>query len=145
MPRETVTPRNLCGSEASPQQEVYMFLLNRCPALWALPVFAALLCNPAVAAHKKTAKAAGDVTVTGCLAKGDEANEFSIKGEDGKTYGLYSAKGVKLADHLNHKVTVTGVATKERGEGKEKKEAGRKEESEHLRVTNLKMVSTTCP
>lgn len=92
------------------------------------------------------AKTAGaDVTVTGCLAKGDEANEFSIKGDDGKTYGLFNGKGVKMADHLNHKVTVTGVPTKERGEGKEKKEAAGKEESEHLRVTNLKMVSTTCP
>jgi len=38
------------------------------------------------------ANAAGkkDLTVTGCLQKGDEANEFSITGEDGKSYDLTS-------------------------------------------------------
>lgn len=120
-----------------------MFLSGRC-TLWVVPVLAAFLCSTAMAANKKatTTKGSNDVTVTGCLAKGDEANEYSIKGEDGKTYGLYSSKGLKLADHLNHKVTVTGKGTKER-EGK--KEPGRPEESEHLRVTNLTMVSTTCP
>ena len=113
-------------------------------ALWAVPLFAALLVNIATAADKKaSAKTGGnDVTVTGCLAKGDEAKEYAIKGEDGKTYGLYSSKGMNLGEHLNHKVTITGKVTKER-EGK--KEAGRPEESEHLKVTNLTMVSTTCP
>jgi hypothetical protein len=33
-------------------------------------------------------------------------------GEDGKTWGLKS-NSVKLADHLNHRVTVTGKVTKE--------------------------------
>lgn len=123
-----------------------MFL--RTSPLWGVPVLAALLCTSAYAGEHKTkgaAKNGSPVTVTGCLAKGDEANEYSIKGEDGKTYGLFSSKGIKLADHLNHKVTVTGKATRERGEGKEKKEAGKMEESEHLRVTDLKMISTTCP
>src|SRR6266496_2315489 len=42
------------------------------------------LCTPAGVAQSKSA---GDkTTVTGCLQKGDEADEFSITGEDGKTY-----------------------------------------------------------
>lgn len=120
----------------------------RTTALLGIPVLAVLFCASAYADEHKgkgAAKSGSPVTVTGCLAKGDEANEYSIKGEDGKTYGLFSSKGIKLGDHLNHKVTVTGRATRERGEGKEKKEAGKMEESEHLRVTDLKMVSTTCP
>lgn len=122
-----------------------MFLSVR-QAVWAVPLFATLLVNTATADDKKAStKMGNDVTVTGCLAKGDEANEYSIKGDDGKTYGLYSSKGINMAEHLNHKVTVIGKVTKERGEGKEKKEAGRPEESEHLRVTNLTMVSTKCP
>jgi hypothetical protein len=42
------------------------------------------------------------------LQKGDEADEFSITGEDGKRYGLRSSI-VDLSKHLGHKVTVTGL------------------------------------
>ena len=86
-------------------------------------------------------------TVTGCLQKGDEPDEFTITGEDGKTWGLRSSD-VKLADHVGHKVTVTGTLKaesyeKEKGERdeNEKKEAV---EASDIRVTNLKMVSDTC-
>lgn len=86
------------------------------------------------------AKMRGNVTVTGCLQKGDEAGEYSITGEDGKVYGLRSTS-VNLADHLGHKVTVSGRAKpEERGE----KEKGSKEVAD-LTVSNLKMVSTSCP
>jgi hypothetical protein len=92
-------------------------------------------------------KAGGKTTVTGCLQKGDESDEFSITGEDGKTYGLRSS-AVDLSKHLGHKVTVTGAlkaesAEKEKGDSEEheKKEAA---EVGDIRVTNLKMVSDTC-
>ena len=91
--------------------------------------------------------AGGKTTVTGCLQKGDEAGEYSITGEDGKTYGLRS-KSMKLSQHLGHKVTVTGTlraesAEKEKGEAEEheKKEAA---EAVDIRVTDLKMVSDSC-
>ncbi len=87
------------------------------------------------------------VTVTGCLAQGDEANEFSIIDSSGKVFGLFSSGGVNLKEHLGHKVTVTGTPTKEKeSKAQEKKEAktGQPEESEHLRVSSLKMVSTSC-
>src|SRR5256884_6737172 len=82
-------------------------------------------------------------TVTGCLAQGDEANEYSIKGDDGKTYGLRSS-AVNLKEHLSHKVTVTGTSMHEKPEKHEAK-TGMPEESAHLKVTNLTMVSKTCP
>jgi len=97
-------------------------------------------------AKSKDGKSGKRVTVTGCLAKGDEANEFSITGADGKTYGLRS-NSVALADHLGHKVTVTGTTTKgekEEKEANEKKEGGKKEYAD-VQVSNLKMVSTSCP
>ena len=86
-------------------------------------------------------------TVTGCLQKGDEPGEFSITGEDGKTWGLRS-KTVKLEQHVGHKVTVTGSVHRE-SKAEEKKEgqmenAAGKEEYADLRVTSLKMVSDTC-
>jgi len=81
------------------------------------------------------------VSVTGCLAKGDEANEYSIRDSGGKTYGLMSSK-VNLKPHVGHQVSVTGTPMKEKS-GSEKHET-KAEESEHLRVTDLKMISTSC-
>jgi hypothetical protein len=104
-----------------------------------------LYCTPTGLAQEKSA--AGKTTVTGCLQKGDEPGEYSITGEDGKTYGLRS-RAVDLSQHLGHKVTVTGTlrpesAEKEKGEAEEheKKEAA---EAGDIRVTNLKMVSDSC-
>lgn len=101
--------------------------------------------SPSACAQEKTA--GGKTTVTGCLQKGDDPGEYSITGEDGKTYGLRS-KAVSLSQHLGHKVTVTGAlrpesAEKEKGEAEEheKKEAP---EAGDIRVTSLKMVSEQC-
>jgi len=82
-----------------------------------------------------------NVSVTGCLAQGDERNEYSIKDANGKTYGLRAGSEVNLKAHLRHKVTITGTPMKEK---KETVKTGTPEESEHLRVSNLSMVSTTC-
>ena len=104
-------------------------------------------CTPSGFARAKSP--GGKTTVTGCLQKGDETDEFSITGEDGKTYGLRSS-AVDLSKHLGHKVTVTGTLKaesyekeKEKGESEEheKKEAV---EAGDIRVTNLKMVSDSC-
>ena len=86
-------------------------------------------------------------TVTGCLQKGDQPDEFSITGEDGKSWDLRSST-VKLAEHVGHQVTVTGSPTRE-AKAEEKKEgqvenAARREELGELRVTSLKMVSQSC-
>jgi hypothetical protein len=85
--------------------------------------------------------------VTGCLQKGDQADLFSITGEDGKSWDLRSST-VKLADHVGHQVTVTGSPTRE-AKAEEKKagqveNAARKEGLGELRVTDLKMVSPGC-
>ena len=85
--------------------------------------------------------------VTGCLQKGDQADLFSITGEDGKSWDLRSST-VKLDEHVGHKVTVTGSPTRE-AKAEEKKEgevenAARKEALGELRVISLKMVSPSC-
>lgn len=83
--------------------------------------------------------------VTGCLQKGDEANEYSIKAPDGKMYGLTSTK-VDLSQHVGHKVTVHGYITPESAEGNEANEnaAGEKGGDIDVTVTSLKMASKTC-
>jgi opacity protein-like surface antigen len=99
-------------------------------------------------AQENQEKSAGQTqTVTGCLQKGDEADEFSITGEDGKSWELRSST-VKLAQHVGHKVTVSGPVTREskaeeKKEGEVEKAAGKREYGE-LRVTSLKMVSSSC-
>jgi hypothetical protein len=118
---------------------------------WLIPILFVSLCPLALIAQekqeKKAEKAAHTQTVTGCLQKGDEAGEYSITGEDGKTWGLHSTS-VKLDQHLGHKVTVTGSTTQE-SKAEEKKEgqvekASSKQEYADLDVTSLKMVSDSC-
>ena len=118
-------------------------------AFWLIPILCLSLCPVALIAQTAAPekKAEKSQTVTGCLQKGDEAGEFSIKGEDGKTWGLRSTS-VKLDQHIGHQVTVTGSTTHET-KAEEKKEgqvenAGSKAEYADLTVTNLKMVSDTC-
>src|SRR6266404_8146482 len=83
-------------------------------AFWLIPILCLILCPTALAQgtapqkqEKKADKSAHTQSVTGCLQKGDEPGEFSITGEDGKTWGLHS-NNVKLEEHVGHKVTVTG-------------------------------------
>jgi hypothetical protein len=91
-------------------------------------------------------------TLTGCLQKGEDANEYNLTAKDGATWEIKS-DSVKLDDHVGHTVTVTGVVShqkehamkedaktemKEHGMDKDAKEHG------HMTVTNLTMVSNTC-
>jgi hypothetical protein len=116
-------------------------MLVRISGALACAVLIAALSQPTFARGKTNA--ANTTTVTGCLTQGDEPNEYAIKSaEDGKTYGLKSTK-VDLAQHLNHKVTVTGAASHEKEKTKVSK-SGKPEEDMHMKVTDLKMVSTSC-
>ena len=104
---------------------------------------AALMCAPLGAQNKDTANTNKDtiMNVTGCLAQGDSKNEYMIKDDSGKSFGLRAETGVDLKAHLGHKVTITGTPMKT----KERVKAGQAEEDQHLRVSNLSMVSTSCP
>ena len=107
-------------------------------------LFAVCVFALAAGAQKGGAKNA-NVTVTGCLQKGDEADEFSLTGDDGKLYDLKSSS-VKLSEHVGHKVTVSGkfkAEAYEKEEAKESKEGGKKEAGD-IQVSTLKMVSSSC-
>ncbi|HEX7288062.1 MAG TPA: hypothetical protein VF532_17890 [Candidatus Angelobacter sp.] len=103
------------------------------------------ICTAAIAAAQQSGKKGSSKTVTGCLQKSDEADEFRLTATDGKIYDLRSST-VKLSEHLGHKVTVTGSFKPEsygKDEDKEKKETGAKEAGD-IQVQSLKMVSTSC-
>jgi hypothetical protein len=96
--------------------------------------------------HKKTR------TLTGCLQKGDDANEYKLTTMKGATWEIKSDT-VKLEDHVAHTVTITGVVSNATLHGaKEDAKAEAKEhgidkhstEHGHMTATNLNMVSNTC-
>ena len=96
--------------------------------------------------HKKTR------TLTGCLQKGEDANEYNFTAKGGGTWEIKS-DSVKLDDHVGHTVTITGVVSNAKGHGiKEDAKAEMKEhgmgknatEHGHMTVTDLTMVSDTC-
>jgi hypothetical protein len=97
--------------------------------------------------HKKTR------TLTGCLQKGEDANEYNLTTKDGGTWEIKS-DSVKLDEHVGHTVKVTGVVPNAMAHGmkedtkEEMKEHGMDKhatEHGHLTVTDLTMVSDTCP
>ena len=100
------------------------------------------------------AKEKADVRdVTGCLSKGDSANEFLLTGDDASTWEVRSSK-VALGKHLGHTVTATGVVSNAKMHNLKEdtkdaaKDAGMKNtnnnEHGHLKITALKMVSESC-
>jgi len=96
--------------------------------------------------HKKTR------TLTGCLQKGDDANEYKLTTAKGATWEIKSDT-VKLGEHIAHTVTITGVVSNATAHGvKEDAKAEAKEhgidkdstEHGHMTVTHLKMVNDSC-
>jgi len=127
-------------------------------SIWLVPALLISLCP--IVSHAQAMAAPGKmpgmhmhakIKATGCLQKGESANEFSLTGKDGKTWELHST-AVKLGEHVGHTVTVTGVPHHET-KAEEAKEAktepaettgAEAKEAGDLFVTSLKMVSKTC-
>jgi hypothetical protein len=78
------------------------------------------------------------------MQKGDEANEFAITDEHGKTYQLRNS-AVDLTKHVGHKVTITGTFKAEKKEG-QSAEYNQHEatESGTIQVATLTRVSEKC-
>ncbi len=95
--------------------------------------------------HKKTR------TLTGCLQKGEDANEYNLTAKGGGTWEIKS-DSVKLDEHVGHTVKITGVVANATAHGmkedakEEMKEHGMDTHAErgHMTVTNLTMVSDAC-
>jgi hypothetical protein len=96
--------------------------------------------------HKKTR------VLTGCVQKGDAANEYKLTTAKGGTWEIKS-DSLKLGDHVGHTVTITGVVSnatlhgaKEDAKAEAKEHGMDKDSTEHghMTVTYLKMVSDSC-
>lgn len=91
--------------------------------------------------HQKTR------SMTGCLQKGDNANEFRLIAADGSKWDVKS-DSVKLGAHVGHTVKVDGVVENASAHGmkedvKKTVDKGATETGD-LTVTNLAMVSSSC-
>jgi len=91
-------------------------------------------------------------TLTGCLQKGEDGNEYNFTAKGGGTWEIKS-DSVKLDEHVGHTVKITGVVSNATAHGmKEDTKAEMKEhdmdkhatEHGHMTVTDLTMVSDTC-
>jgi hypothetical protein len=96
--------------------------------------------------HQKTR------TLTGCLQKGEDANEYNLTAKDGGTWEIKS-DSVKLGEHVGHTVKIVGVVSNAAAHGMkedtkdEMKEHGMDKNSTehgHITATDLTMVSDTC-
>ena len=96
--------------------------------------------------HKKTR------TLTGCLQKGESADEYNLTTAKGGTWEVKS-DSVKLGEHVGHTVTITGVVSNATAHGmkedtkEEMKEHGMDKsatEHGHLTATDVSMVSDSC-
>ncbi len=131
--------------------------MARSTARFAFPVVATLFASVCVlgvwahvAAHpQEHGKAKGEsMSVTGCLQKGSEDNGYYITDDSSRMWEL-SSKSVKLAPHVGHQVTVTGVEVRKSKSVESKTEESEKTEASgkpyaDLNVKSLKMVSETC-
>ena len=92
-------------------------------------------------------------TLTGCLDKSEkDSNEYQLTTKTGGTWEIKS-DAVKMAPHVGHTVTVTGVVSNATAHGlKEDTKAEAREhgidkdstEHGHMTVSGLKMVSDSC-
>lgn len=83
-------------------------------------------------------------SMTGCLKKGTEAGTYmvtDVEGKGPKSIGIVSSS-VNLAPHVGHKIEVTGTAVPP----KEAETDSKVPKAPHyMKLTAIKMVSTTCP
>jgi hypothetical protein len=118
-------------------------------------VLMGLAASWAVAQSDNDSKSKSDVrTVTGCLTKGDGADEFLLTGTDGSTWEVRSHKsGADLASHVGHTITATGVVSNAMAHNLKEdtkdaaQDTGMKKsntEHGHLKITHVKMVSESC-
>lgn len=91
-------------------------------------------------------------TITGCLSQGDNVKEFNLKADDGSTWEVRS-NNLSLAEHVGHKVTVTGVVSNATGHNLKEDtkdiahDTGVKKDNHehgHLKATDVQMVSHSC-
>jgi hypothetical protein len=105
-------------------------------------------------AQDTDAKSKGEVrSITGCLSKGDSANEYLLTGTDGSTWEIHGNNAVNLSSHVGHTIEAKGVVAnatahnmKEDAKDAAQDSGMKKNNTEHghLKVTGVRMVAESC-
>jgi hypothetical protein len=137
----------------------YPFAVTKEPPMVSNPqtavtlVLAVILSTTCLGPFANAEQKARNITVTGCLQKGNVLDRFKLTAHDGKAYALRSAS-VKLSDHVGHNVTIKGALKRDPKrddydfEGSEVSEGYGKDQVSDLvdlDVASLKMNSPSCP
>ena len=128
-------------------------MTNKWNRLMLCVVLAGLTSVWAMAQDTET-KSKGDVrSITGCLSKGNSANEYLLTGTDGSTWEIHGNNAVDLASHVGHTIEAKGAVSnakmhnmKEDAKDAAQDSGMKKSNTEHghLKVTDVRMVSETC-
>jgi len=102
-------------------------------------------------ATQNTASGKKTMSITGCVNKGQETGGYFLKDDNGKMWELTDADA-KVADHVGHKVTLTGMSTRESKSEEAKKATAEKAEAAEVggkhsgdfAVSSVKMISESC-
>ena len=122
--------------------------------LWLVLVVTALSANWALAqtGSGDTKEKSATRSITGCLEKSDNPNEFLLKANDGSSWNVRSDT-VALAEHVGQTVSATGVVVNRTAHNMKEDtkdmahDAGVKKnnaEHGHLTVTELETVKGSC-
>jgi hypothetical protein len=82
--------------------------------------------------------------LTGCLAQGAKAHQYSLTDENGTTYGLLPYRDINMRKHVGQTVRVEGWVIKAKKEQHEAQESGTPVNNEYLRVNRVKKVGPSC-
>jgi len=95
-------------------------------------------------ARTQDAQAPKEHTMTGCLRAGTAPGSYMLTDlEKGpKTVGIVSSDA-DLAPHVGHKIAITGTAVPEAEAMKENKDVPKA--PHYMKLSAIKMISTTCP
>ena len=124
--------------------------MNRLMLCLILTIFTTCL---ALAQDSSDSKSKADTrTVTGCLTKSGNGNEYALRASDGSSWEV-SSSTVALSEHVGHTVSATGVVSNSTAHNlkEDAKDAAhdtgmKKDNAEHghMKVTDLQMVSSSC-
>ena len=86
------------------------------------------------------------VNMTGCLARGARAHQYTATDNPGENYGLTaeSGTGVNIKKHVGPEVMVTGTVVKGAKARREAAKTGTAPDDQYLRVDQIKKVSPSC-
>jgi hypothetical protein len=128
-------------------------MTNKWSPLLLCVVLAGLTSAWALAQETDTKSKSAVRSITGCLTKGDSANEYLLTGNDGSTWEIHANNSVDLASHVGHTIKAKGVVshTKMHNMKEDAKDAAqdtgvKKSNTEHghLEVTDVHMVGESC-